>query len=244
MKIAVGSDHEGYRYKEEIKRFLEKAGHGCRDFGTHSEMPVSYPFITRPVALAVQSGEFDRGIVLGISGNGEAMVANRLPGIRCALCWNRESAVLARRHCDANMLSLGAGMITLDEALGIAGAWLETPFEGGPYMAGIRQMDQKPATAGAAAARERDAVVPGDGDAKPAGKFDLLVSFRFVKYMEGDHSLEFQVDPGLKKPSIIHVPSSEHWNSEVPRWAWNRRDEILDRIREKTAHMRWEWEDY
>src|ERR1041384_3839780 len=129
MKIGVGSDHAGFKYKEGIKRFVNNLGHSVEDFGTNSEKPVDYPLFFRPVALAVASGKVERGIVLGGSGNGEAMVANRLKGIRCALCWNLESARLARQHNDANMISLGQRMMTLETALAIVRVWLETPFE-------------------------------------------------------------------------------------------------------------------
>src|SRR5688572_10550352 len=107
MKIAIGSDHAGFRYKEKIKTLLESLGHSVKDFGTHSDAPVDYPVYIRPVAESVAGGEFERGIVLGGSGNGEAMTANRVRGIRCALCWNLESARLARQHNNANVLSLG-----------------------------------------------------------------------------------------------------------------------------------------
>src|SRR6266568_4031094 len=96
MKIAIGSDHAGFEYKEKIKSLLSELGHIVNDFGTYSEQPVDYPLFIRPVALSVASGEAERGIVLGGSGNGEAMVANRVRGIRCALCWNIESARVAR----------------------------------------------------------------------------------------------------------------------------------------------------
>src|SRR5436189_1254145 len=117
MKIAIGSDHAGFEYKARILEFLEQLGHSVTDFGTHSEEPVDYPLFIRPVAEAVARGEFERGVVLGGSGNGEAMVANRVRGIRCALCWNAESAKLARQHNDANVISLGQRMINLDMAL-------------------------------------------------------------------------------------------------------------------------------
>src|SRR6266576_7137121 len=112
MKIAIGSDHAGYTYKEKIKQFLSALGHEVTDFGTYSEDPVDYPLFIRPVAEAVARGETERGVVLGGSGNGEAMVANRVKGIRCALCWNADSARLARQHNDANMVSLGQRMMT------------------------------------------------------------------------------------------------------------------------------------
>ena len=112
MKIAIGSDHAGFAYKEKIKALLTSLGHNVEDFGTHSEESVDYPLFIRPVALAVARGEAKRGVVLGGSGNGEAMCANRVKGIRCALCWNVESARLSRLHNDANMISLGQRMMT------------------------------------------------------------------------------------------------------------------------------------
>ncbi len=142
MKIAIGSDHAGFRYKEEIERFLTGLGHEVQDFGTHSEESVDYPLFIRPAAEAVAAGSCERGIVLGGSGNGEAMAANRLRGIRCALCWNAESARLARLHNDANMLSLGERMMPLDTALEIVRLWLETPFEGGRHVRRIQLLDQ------------------------------------------------------------------------------------------------------
>lgn len=142
MKIAIGSDHAGYRYKEEIKRFLTGQGHEVVDCGTHSEESVDYPLFIRPAAEAVASGACERGIVLGGSGNGEAMAANRLRGIRCALCWNPESARLARLHNDANMISLGERMMPLDTALEIVRIWLDTPFEGGRHVRRIQLLDQ------------------------------------------------------------------------------------------------------
>lgn len=141
MKIGIGSDHAGFRYKEEIRRFLAGQGHEVRDFGTDSEESVDYPVYIRPVAEAVAGGELERGIVLGGSGNGEAMAANRVRGIRCALCWNAESARLGRQHNDANMISLGQRMMTLETALDIVRIWLETPFEGGRHIRRIELLD-------------------------------------------------------------------------------------------------------
>jgi ribose 5-phosphate isomerase B len=141
MKIAIGSDHAGFEYKERIKLLLHELGHDVRDFGTDSETPVDYPFFIRPVALAVARGDAERGVVLGGSGNGEAMVANRVRGVRCALCWNLESARLSRQHNDANVLSLGARLIPLDLALEIVKVWLDTPFAGGRHAERIREID-------------------------------------------------------------------------------------------------------
>ena len=141
MKIAIGSDHAGFNYKEKIKQFLSSLGHEVVDFGTDSEEPVDYPLFIRPVALAVARGEAERGVVLGGSGNGEAMAANRVKGVRCALCWNVASARLARQHNDANMLSLGQRMISEEEALEIVRVWLETDFEGGRHLRRIQLLD-------------------------------------------------------------------------------------------------------
>lgn len=141
MKIAIGSDHAGFRYKEKIKQFLAALGHVVEDFGTDSEEPVDYPLFIRPVAVAVALGEAERGIVLGGSGNGEAMVANRVKGIRCALCWNIESARLGRQHNDANVISLGQRMMTEETALEIVRTWLETAFEGGRHLRRIELID-------------------------------------------------------------------------------------------------------
>jgi len=142
MKIAIGSDHAGFRYKQIIKQFLADLGHTVVDLGTDSEEPVDYPLFIRPVALMVANGEAERGIVLGGSGNGEAMVANRVRGIRCALCWNVQSARFARQHNDANMLSLGQRMMTEPLALEIVLVWLETSFEGGRHVRRIELIDQ------------------------------------------------------------------------------------------------------
>src|SRR5947208_9555751 len=127
MKIAIGSDHAGFQYKEKIRESLKQLGHDVKDFGTYSEEPVDYPLFIRPAAEAVARGECERGIVLGGSGNGEAIVANKVRGIRCALCWNLDSARLSRQHNDANVLSLGQRMIPLQTALEIVKVWLATP---------------------------------------------------------------------------------------------------------------------
>lgn len=141
MKIALGSDHAGFRYKEEIKRWLTERGHEVHDFGTDSEESVDYPFFIRPAAEAVAAGLCERAIVLGGSGNGEAMTANRIKGVRCALCWNEETARLGRQHNDANALSIGERMISLETALEIVRIWLETPFEGGRHLRRIQLLD-------------------------------------------------------------------------------------------------------
>ena len=141
MKLAIGSDHAGFAYKEAIKRMLQAEAYTVRDFGTDSEAPCDYPDVIRPVAEAVARGEFERGIVLGGSGNGEAMAANRFRGVRCALTWSVETARLARLHNDANMISLGQRLIPEDQVLAIVDTWLTTPFEGGRHLARIAKLD-------------------------------------------------------------------------------------------------------
>jgi ribose 5-phosphate isomerase B len=141
MKIAIGADHAGFRYKERIRDHLEALGHEVTDFGTHSTEPVDYPLIIRPIAEAVATGRFERAIILGGSGNGEAMVANRVRGVRCAVCWSVESARLAREHNDANMLSLGERLIAEAELLPIVTVWLTTAFEGGRHARRIALID-------------------------------------------------------------------------------------------------------
>jgi ribose 5-phosphate isomerase B len=141
MKIALGSDHAGYEYKEAIKSYLLKSGHEILDFGTHSSKSTDYPLYCKPVAEAVAAGTCDRGIVLGGSGNGEAMAANRIRGARCAVCWNVESARLGRAHNNANMISLGARMMEKETAFRIVDVWLETDFEGGRHIPRIQLLD-------------------------------------------------------------------------------------------------------
>lgn len=143
MRIAIGSDHAGIRYKAILVGWLRQQGHSVTDFGTDSPDPVDYPLIVRPLAIAVAGGEYERGIVLGGSGNGEAMAANRVRGIRCAVCWNVESARLARQHNDANMLALGERLIAPAELLPIVETWLATAFEGGRHLRRIALLDEE-----------------------------------------------------------------------------------------------------
>lgn len=141
MKIAIGSDHAGFLYKEKIRKYLESQGHEVKDFGTKSEESVDYPVYIAPVAGAVARGEFERGIILGGSGNGEAIVANRFKGIRAAVCWNAESAKLSRQHNNSNIISLGQRMMTEQTALELVRIWLETPFEGGRHVRRIELIE-------------------------------------------------------------------------------------------------------
>lgn len=140
--IAIGSDHAGFRYKGLIVEMLRAAGHQVEDMGTNSAEAVDYPLFIRPVAEAVARGDYDRGIVLGGSGNGEAIVANRVRGVRCTLCWNVESAKLGRAHNNANVLSLGERMVSEAEMREIVNTWLTTPFEGGRHQRRIDEIDE------------------------------------------------------------------------------------------------------
>ena len=142
MKIAIGSDHAGFKYKEAIKELLASEGHEVIDFGTNSEDSVDYPIFIHPVAAAVGSGEAERGVVLGKSGNGEAIVANRVKGVRCPVCWSEESAYLGRHHNNANCIAIGEGMVDLDLALRIVKVWLAEPFDGGRHQRRIELIDQ------------------------------------------------------------------------------------------------------
>ena len=141
MKIALASDHAGFEYKEAIREWLLACGHVVTDFGAFSKAPVDYPDFIRPAAEAVARGECERGIVVGGSGNGEAIAANKVRGVRCGLCWNEESARLNRQHNDANVLSLGQRMISRELALRIVEIWLATAFEGGRHLARVRKIE-------------------------------------------------------------------------------------------------------
>ncbi len=140
-KIAIGSDHAGFRYKEQIKAYLMAQGYQVHDFGTDSTASVDYPLYIRPVAQAVSRGEYPLGIVLGGSGNGEAMVANKVKGIRCALCWDAYTARMAKEHNNANMLSLGERTLSIAQALEIVDTWLQAEFEGGRHARRVALID-------------------------------------------------------------------------------------------------------
>jgi ribose 5-phosphate isomerase B len=141
MKIAIASDHAGFVYKERIREYLAEKGHEVEDFGTYSAESCDYPEFIRPAAEAVAAGRAERGIVMGGSGNGEAIVSNRVPGIRCAIAWDLRSARLSRLHNDANVLSLGQRMLAYEEVVEILDLWLTTPFEGGRHQRRIDKID-------------------------------------------------------------------------------------------------------
>ncbi len=139
--IALGTDHAGFSLKEEIKQYLQRRGYRINDCGAFDETTSDYPDFCRPAAESVACGQSDFGIVLGGSGNGEAIVANKVKGIRCCLCWNVESARLAKEHNNANMISLGARMITKIVAFEIVDTWLSTQFEGGRHIQRIAKIE-------------------------------------------------------------------------------------------------------
>jgi ribose 5-phosphate isomerase B len=141
MKIAIASDHAGFHLKQRIAAFLRERGHDVEDFGTDSDASVDYPDFIVPAARAVANGRCERGIVLGGSGNGEAIAANKIKGVRCTLCWNEDSARLARSHNDANMLSMGARLVSEETALHIVAVWLDTPFEGGRHIPRVNKLN-------------------------------------------------------------------------------------------------------
>lgn len=129
-RIAIGSDHAGFALKERLKERLIAAGFDCRDFGTYNDQPCDYPDFATAVAQAVVKGESDIGIVICGTGIGSSIAANKIPGARCALCWNEYTARMARAHNDANLLALGARVVGEELAWAIVQAWLETSFSG------------------------------------------------------------------------------------------------------------------
>src|SRR5918911_2730742 len=129
MRVAIGGDHAGFLLKEHLKDTLQRLGHDVHDFGTDSEIPVDYPPICMAVGRAVAAGRADRGIVLGGSGQGEQIAANKVPGVRAALCNDLFTARLAREHNDANVLSMGARVVGFGLADEIVKLWLTTDFE-------------------------------------------------------------------------------------------------------------------
>jgi len=142
MKIALGTDHAGFEYKEAIKKHLQALGYEVQDFGTFTNESVDYPLFIRPAAESVADGLCDLGIVLGGSGNGEAMAANKVKGVRCALCWSEETAKLAKEHNNANVLSIGQRQISEELALKIVDTWLNAKFEEGRHTRRLEMLDK------------------------------------------------------------------------------------------------------
>ena len=146
MRIAIGSDHAGFQFKAILIDLIREMGHDVNDYGTYSEESVDYPDYIRPVAEAVARGEFECGVVLGGSGNGEAIVANKVKGIRCALCWDVTTARLARQHNDANVVSLGQRVVSLEAAKDLVAVFLTTEFEGGRHVRRIEKIAEHDCT--------------------------------------------------------------------------------------------------
>ena len=140
MKISIGSDHAGYLYKEALAEMLRTQGHEVIDCGTHSAESTDYPLWCIPAAEKVASGEAEKGIVVGGSGNGEAIAANKVKGIRCAIAWSDDTARLGSQHNNANVLSIGERMVSLEDAKRLVGIWLTTPFEGGRHLKRIEEL--------------------------------------------------------------------------------------------------------
>lgn len=145
MKIAIACDHAGFEYKEKLVGYLRNEGYEVKDFGTYSPESMDYPDTVHPLAVAVEKGEFEKGIVLCGSGNGVSMTANKHQGIRCALCWTVEIAWLARLHNDANVCAVPARFIAYEEAEEVVVRFLNTEFEGGRHQ---RRVEKIPLSAG------------------------------------------------------------------------------------------------
>lgn len=141
--ISIASDHAGFEYKSKIIKHLESVGHQVRDHGTDSNESVDYPDFIKPAAEHVSQGLSNLGIVLGGSGNGEAIAANKISGIRCAVCWNIESAKLAKEHNNANMISIGQRMVPLKTAIDIVDTWLNSEFKGGRHIVRIEKIENQ-----------------------------------------------------------------------------------------------------
>jgi ribose 5-phosphate isomerase B len=142
VKIAIGSDHAGFRLKEKLEQYVKELGHEVDDLGTHSQEPTDYPPICAAVARAVRDGHADRGIVLGGSGQGEQIAANKVRGIRAALCNDLFTARMSRAHNDANVLSIGARIVAPALAREIVAVWLDSPFEGGRHLRRVEQISE------------------------------------------------------------------------------------------------------
>jgi ribose 5-phosphate isomerase B len=140
MKISLGSDHAGFEYKQAIAEMLRMQGHEVIDCGTHSADSTDYPLWCIPAAEKVARGEADKGIVFGGSGNGEAIAANKVKGIRCAIAWSDDTARLGSEHNNANVLSIGERMVSLETAKRLVDIWLSTPFEGGRHLKRIEEL--------------------------------------------------------------------------------------------------------
>jgi ribose 5-phosphate isomerase B len=142
VRIAIAADHAGYRLKENLKDFLKAEGHEVQDLGTHSEEPVDYPDLCAAAARLVTGGEVDRAVVLGGSGQGEQITANKIHGIRAALCNELYTARLSRAHNDANVVAMGARVVAPELAREILSVWLATPFDGGRHAVRVARIGE------------------------------------------------------------------------------------------------------
>lgn len=150
-RVALGADHAGYKVKERIKEFLQKAHYEVIDFGTHSEESVDYPDYSVPAGRAVAAAEADRAILVCGTGIGTAMAANKIPGIRAANCNDTYTARMAAEHNDANVLTVGARVVDADHAVAIVKEWLSARFQGGRHqrrLEKIAQIERPPALMG------------------------------------------------------------------------------------------------
>lgn len=141
LTISIGTDHAGFPLKAPIIAFLEDRGHTVIDYGCQSEASCDYPDFIRPAAEAVASGKSNYGIVLGGSGNGEAIAANKVKGVRCGLCWDEWSAQMTKEHNNANCIAIGARPVPEELALKIVGIWLDTEFEGGRHQRRVEKIE-------------------------------------------------------------------------------------------------------
>jgi ribose 5-phosphate isomerase B len=142
MRIAIGADHGGFLLKQRLIKFLGSNGHVVVDMGTHDANPCDYPVYAAKVAKAVASRQFKRGILICKSGIGMSIAANKIPGIRAALCWDKKGAESSRLHNDANIICLAAKKITFDLAKKMVEIWLETKFEGARHARRVKQMER------------------------------------------------------------------------------------------------------
>ncbi|NQS96859.1 MAG: ribose 5-phosphate isomerase B [candidate division Zixibacteria bacterium] len=142
FRIAIAADHAGFRIKEAVKKHLTDAGYEAQDFGTHSVEMMDYPDAAHPAVRAILKGECDRGILICGTGLGMQLVANHYAGIRATLCWNTEMAELARRHNDANVLTMPGRFIDADSAIAITDMWLKAPFDGGRHARRVGKIER------------------------------------------------------------------------------------------------------
>ncbi len=141
LRLALGSDHAGFQIKQQLLPFLKSLGHTVKDFGTFSDTSIDYPDVARPIAESVANAEFDFGILVCGSGNGVSITANKVKGVRSALCWLPEIAALARAHNNANVCSVPGRYVTIEVAQEIVTSFLGTEFEGGRHSTRVSKIE-------------------------------------------------------------------------------------------------------